>query len=100
LNGYIVCCLIIFIYAIIGVSFFKGQFFRCVFIGETEIENLRRLEEVFTKQDCLDKGGTWYLSQYNFDTVISSLSILFEIITTEGWLDVMYMSIDSVGVDM
>lgn len=32
-NGMIVCCLIVFIYAILGVSFFKGQFYRCIFPG-------------------------------------------------------------------
>ena len=39
-NGMIVCCLIVFIYAILGVSFFKGQFYRCIFPGIEEDDPL------------------------------------------------------------
>ena len=34
LNGVIVCFLIVFIYAIIGISLFKGQFFSCILVWE------------------------------------------------------------------
>ena len=50
-NGMIICLLIVFIYAIIGVSLFKGLFFHCVF--DTEEENEALLPEVDTKDDCL-----------------------------------------------
>ena len=28
-NGIIVCCLILYIYAILGISIFKGKFYNC-----------------------------------------------------------------------
>jgi len=89
-NGMLVCALIVFIYAIVGISFFKGQFFRCSLHDKA----------ILTKQDCLDWGGTWYLRERNFDNIYSAILVLFEIITTEGWLNVMYDGVDSVGVDM
>ena len=56
-NGMIICLLVVFIYAIIGVSLFKGLFFHCHFEGEEESEGL--LEQVDTKADCLELGGQW-----------------------------------------
>mmetsp|Transcript_5497 Transcript_5497/g.8600 ORF Transcript_5497/g.8600 Transcript_5497/m.8600 type:complete len:103 (+) Transcript_5497:4506-4814(+) len=37
-NGMIVCSLFVLIYAIIGINFFKGQFYHCEF--HDEVENL------------------------------------------------------------
>eukprot|EP00927_Polykrikos_kofoidii_P085373 TRINITY_DN9275_c0_g4_i1.p1 TRINITY_DN9275_c0_g4~~TRINITY_DN9275_c0_g4_i1.p1 ORF type:complete len:1865 (-),score=301.26 TRINITY_DN9275_c0_g4_i1:204-5798(-) len=47
---------------------------------------------------CHEQGGSWVqrLSQ-NFDNIINSLLTLFEISTTEGWVDVMYAASDHVG---
>ena len=55
--------LILLIYAITGVNFFKGTFYSCVpneDIGLTEsfIE-----QYVITKQDCLDNDGEWVNSK-------------------------------------
>ena len=36
-NGILICTLVIFIYAIIGISLFKGQFYYCDFILESKI---------------------------------------------------------------
>jgi len=46
-NGITICSLIVFIYAIIGISFFKGKFWSCT-LTDPSIE---------TKQDCLNAGG-------------------------------------------
>jgi len=48
---------------------------------------------------CVEQGGTWgHVLSQNFDTIISSLLTLFEISTTEGWVDVMYAAADVTGV--
>jgi len=96
-NGMIICLLIVFIYAIIGVSLFKGLFFHCVFDGDEDEANLLPL--VDTKDDCLALGGEWINTERNFDNIVSSLLSLFEIITTEGWMEVMYHGIDSRRID-
>ena len=45
---------------------------------------------------CSEQGGQWAqrLSQ-NFDNVGSAFLTLFEIMSTEGWVDVMYAAVDS-----
>ena len=87
----IVCLLILFIYAIIGVSFFKGQFYRCTMIWVVnDVEkNNQLLSTILTKEQCLSQGGTWYNSERNFDTISNALNVLCEMITTEGWIQVM-----------
>lgn len=44
---------------------------------------------VFTKYDCFDYGGDWLRRDLNFDDISNSLSTLFQIATTEGWMELM-----------
>jgi len=50
---------------------------------------------------CHEQGGRWVhsLSQ-NFDNAANALLTLFEIMSTEGWVDVMYAAADSTGYYM
>lgn len=50
---------------------------------------------------CHEQGGVWKpsLSQ-NFDNIFQSFITLFEIMSTEGWVDVMYAAADSNGIYM
>ena len=59
-NGMIVCFLIVYIYAIIGVSFFKGQFFQCTYIDKGLEIHEQLILETTNKEDCLRNGGTWF----------------------------------------
>lgn len=99
LNGMIVCFLIVFIYAIIGMSLFKGQFFKCRFVWERQDSqnNQELIQQIIDKYECVNYGGSWERIQYNFDDIFSALFILFQIITTEGWLDVMFNGVDTRG---
>eukprot|EP00746_Dinoflagellata_sp_MGD_P168034 gnl/MRDRNA2_/MRDRNA2_99120_c0_seq1.p1 gnl/MRDRNA2_/MRDRNA2_99120_c0~~gnl/MRDRNA2_/MRDRNA2_99120_c0_seq1.p1 ORF type:complete len:1018 (-),score=164.15 gnl/MRDRNA2_/MRDRNA2_99120_c0_seq1:46-2886(-) len=47
---------------------------------------------------CVEQGGQWIqaLSQ-NFDGIFPAMLTLFEISTTEGWVDVMYQATDARG---
>lgn len=47
---------------------------------------------------CIEQGASWSesLSQ-NFNDIFNAMLTLFEISTTEGWVDVMYSATDSVG---
>lgn len=99
-NGIVVCSLIIFIYAILGVNMFKGKFFYCHFDPTVFSDVEKLLEQVDTKQDCLDLGGSWKNHTRNFDSILYALPLLLEIITTEGWLDIMYRAIDARGIDL
>lgn len=97
-NVLLVCSLFILIFSIMGVNFFKGSFYFC----DTDYSKLPVVEldvsNVTTMQDCLDKGGAWVNQNSNFDNCIDAMSTLFQMTTTEGWVDVMYSGIDSVGI--
>ena len=54
-NGMIVCFLFVLIYAIIGISMFKGTFYHCEF--ETIALAERYLPRITTKQDCENYDG-------------------------------------------
>lgn len=47
--------------------------------------------------DCYNYGGEWVEPELNFDTTFSSLLTLITIQTTEGWIDVMWNSVDAVN---
>ena len=74
-----------------GVDLFKGQFDYC-----NGLDDLL-LAKVVSSKDCLDLGGTWYHPPENFDDTISGFQTLFEMMSTEGWLDVMHSGVDSVA---
>ena len=50
---------------------------------------------------CEHLGYQWQrVVHQNFDNVAFSIGALFELSTTEGWVDVMYAAVDSRGIDM
>merc|ERR1719162_2591709 len=47
---------------------------------------------------CVEQGGFWIASlSQSFDNIAVAMQTLFEISTTEGWVDVMYSAVDSRG---
>lgn len=96
-NVLLVCSLFILIYSIMGVNYFKGSFYSCANAFEkAEID----MSKIFTKKDCLDKGGVWKNKDANFDNSFDAMSTLFQMMTTEGWVATMYDGIDSTGNGM
>lgn len=49
--------------------------------------------------DCLASGEWVAVVPQSFNNAISGMALLFEISTTEGWVDVMYAAIDQRGVE-
>ena len=56
--------------------------------------------------DCVDAGtygqqtsspGVWLNKNYSFDNLAQALSTLFQMSTTEGWMDVMFAAVDVVA---
>jgi len=90
MNVTIVCALFLLIFAIVGVSFFKGTF------GSCGLDDEELLAQVVDRIDCEELGGTWNNPVENFDNAINGLMTLLEMMTTEGWIDVMNQGIDAV----
>jgi hypothetical protein len=76
------------LFSILGTIFYSGLFYSChsANIPHTHIE---------TMWECVDYGGEWVNADANFDNIFYSMETMFEIITTEGWIDVMFMGVDA-----
>ena len=94
-NVLTVSFLLLLIYAIMGVNFFKGSFYHCAELPDGLDINL-----IDTQWDCFDYGGSWQNHDFRFDNVITAMMCLFQMMTTEGWMDVMYVGIDARGVGL
>ena len=86
-NVLIVCALIILIFAIMGVNFFKGTFYNCQPSYDPDAPEID-LDKVITMDDCIKFGGRWVNENQNFDNSINAMLTLFEMMTTEGWMAV------------
>ena len=53
------------------------------------------IDLIETKWDCLDYGGEWLNYQSNFDNVLAAMMTMFGMMTTEGWMDIMFYAIDA-----
>lgn len=47
----------------------------------------------------MDYGGEWVNTDSNFDNVGQSIISLFNVMTTEGWIDVMWSALDSSEIE-
>ena len=56
-------------------------------------------DHVTTKFDCLDYGGEWVNADSHFDNVGAGFITLFGVMTTEGWIDVMWNAVDASKID-
>lgn len=80
INVLIVCMIFWLIFSIIGVTLFKGRFYKCV----NNLTGLR-LENIATKEECqARRGALWYNSKINFDNVAIGFLALFQVATFQG----------------
>jgi len=47
----------------------------------------------------MDSGGSWVNSRLNFDNILYASASLFVISSTEGWIDMMWQGVDTVGIN-
>ena len=94
-NVLIISLLFFIIFAIICVNFFKGQFFYCYNTNTDEYETIISSlngNPINNQRDWLDNGSLWINNDANFDDVLHGILALFEMSTTEGWVEYMYLS--------
>jgi hypothetical protein len=91
-----VSLLFLLLFAILGTNFYKGAFFKC----QNDNIPVQYIPLIKDKFDCLDFGGEWVNADQNFDNVITSMVTLFNVMTTEGWIGVMWSAVDSNQIDM
>ncbi|XP_051987756.1 voltage-dependent T-type calcium channel subunit alpha-1I-like [Xyrauchen texanus] len=89
-NIVLICCAFFIIFGILGVQLFKGKFYYCLGLDVKNITN---------KSDCLLANYKWIHHKYNFDNLGQALMSLFVLASKDGWVNIMYHGLDSVGVD-
>ncbi|CAG0883560.1 unnamed protein product [Darwinula stevensoni] len=95
-NVLLVCMVFWLVFAIMGVQFFAGRFYKCVdFDG-----NRLPVSVVDNKGACLAQNYTWENSLINFDHVGNAYLALFQVATFEGWLDIMAQASDIRGMNL
>ena len=90
-NVTIIMILFFIIFGVIAVSYFKGKLFYC--------NNSMPVFNVSSKWDCLNGGGDWFNSIYNFDNTAMALVTLFYMSSTAGWSSIMYNCAQATSID-
>jgi len=100
-----ICFVVLFfflVFAIMGVQFFKGQFWACNDGDVTRVDQCWGCfvdEEGSAPSDLCPMPGTsirrWRNAKMNFDNVWTGLLTLYEVAGQELWLDVMYAAMDT-----
>jgi len=93
-NTLVIIVFIFLIFGILGTQMMKGMMWNCAGLSDEQ------MELVITKQDCLNASGTWENLPYNFDHLGNAILTLFVVASIDGWVDIMYQGVDTVGVDM
>ena len=92
-NVMVISLLFLMLFGILGTNFFKGKFRYC---DKSNVPSHLQTK-IVTMYDCFDYGGEWKNHDAHFDNVASSMLTLFNIMTTEGWIAVMWNGVDAVG---
>eukprot|EP00743_Colponemidia_sp_Colp-15_P005327 GILK01005729.1.p1 GENE.GILK01005729.1~~GILK01005729.1.p1 ORF type:complete len:1755 (-),score=280.80 GILK01005729.1:102-5366(-) len=87
-------------YGILGVSFFKGLYQYCDTSGPLFSGVNGTTYGMVTSADCISANGEWKTYPANFDNILWALFSLFEMITLEDWMAILYHGVDGVGPDM
>jgi len=82
------------LFGILGTFFYSGLFWTC------HTANIPEAQKINTMWECFDYGGEWVNPDATMDNIFDAMKTMFEIITTEGWKDVMYQAVDARGYRM
>ena len=76
--------------SVLGMELFLGKMHRCTLTSAV----------VTTKSECIAAGGVWRKAEFNFDSFPEAFLSVFIVATGDNWQDLMFESMDIVGVDM
>ena len=78
-------------FALVLVKLYKDEYYYCV--------NSAEGFNVITKEDCFNYGGDWILKTMNNSNIFNALMYLFLVATTEGWITLMFPTMNLAGID-
>ena len=74
----LIALIVFFIYAVAGLNYFKGLLGNC---SNSIYKNRKK---------CVQHNFIWEPEEDNFDSITSSILIVYELATTSGWYNIMY----------
>ena len=92
INLVFIVCFVVLIISINTMASWKGTFYYCSIKTQSE-------SPIMTKNDCLEQGGEWINENLNFDNITKASLSFFLIIVGADWQEILYSSIDSVGIE-
>ena len=100
INVLMVCLIFWLIFAIIGVNFFMGKFFKCINTetGEKYSHEIIPNKTVCYEEEAKGAPARWVNSWVTFDNVMMAYLALLQIATWKGWIDIMNDAIDTVDI--
>ena len=94
----VVVFFVMFMISILLTTLLSGKMFRCD-LSHTMLSAKQQAGLITTKWDCVNYGGEWITPHMNFDNTLSGMLTLFIFQSREGWITLMWDSVDAVGVD-
>lgn len=83
------------IFGILGMSLFMGKFYRC---NDDAAAGVEECVGTYVDKFGFEQEREWANQEPNFDNIFFAMGALFEMSTSEGWLDLMYNGVDSTEV--
>lgn len=96
INLQIIVLFFIFLFAILQTTLFSGSFNYC-HMDHLSLGLDYQRAHIKDQWDCINYGGEWVNPDLNFDSTMQSMLTLATIQSTEGWIGVMWGSVDAVG---
>lgn len=93
----IVVMFVMFMISILLTSLLSGKLFECD-LGHTKLL-ARQSNLVNNKWDCINYGGNWVQKSLNFDNTLQGMLTLFIFQTREGWVGLMWDSVDAKDIN-
>lgn len=94
MNLLTITMLLLMLFGIQGVNFFAGKMYFCNMNNiPDEVKS-----DVKSEWDCYDYGGEWIASDSSFDHVGQAMLTMFTMMTTEGWIHVMWQLTDTTEI--
>jgi len=92
----VIYVLFLLVFSIMMVQLQKGALYSCSMTNGMVNGTLIQVRD---KTDCLAVGGLWGNATLNFDNVFYAMFRVFFVSMLDGWVAMMFESMDAVGVD-
>ncbi|EDV26566.1 uncharacterized protein TRIADDRAFT_22006, partial [Trichoplax adhaerens] len=97
MNVFLVCMVFWYIFAVSGIYFFGGKFFRCIYVSNSSLVDSALVGD---KDSCKGNDYKWTNSLIHFDDFPQAIILLFHVATFDGWKRALYNAVDARGINL